>query len=387
VKLARDGFPASLRMELILKLQVPVMRQYPETARVLLHGSDQPLKQGEILKQPDLAATLKRMQRGGWREFYEGLTAKRIAADQAAHNGLITEADLRGYQARLVDPIRVTYRGNSVLTMPPSSSGGVALAVMLNVADQYPAQLGMEGSAGSRQLQIEAMRRGFAARAELFKSGESVLPKLVSREYARESLNGFQLDAPRPEPAKESPDTTHFAIADAEGAIVTNTYTLSGFYGSQVIAAGTGVLLNNHMSVFSNQPGTENSIAPGKRYQSTMAPTIVLRPDGKPWLALGTPGGGTIPSTLAQVIMNVIDYQMSLRDAVEFPRIHFAGSQVEAEPAALVHEVAAKLKTLGYQLNPRFRSQGDVSVIEIEAESGWRVGWADGRRGGIVKGY
>jgi gamma-glutamyltranspeptidase/glutathione hydrolase len=141
------------------------------------------------------------------------------------------------------------------------------------------------------------------------------------------------------------------------------------------------------MSVFSSRPGTYNSIEPGRRYRSTMAPTIVLRRDGAPWLALGTPGAGTIPSTLAQVIVNMIDFRMSLRDAVEFPRIHAQTGPVEAEPAALVFDVAEKLKQMGHKLNPRQRSQGDVSIIEIEEGTGWRVGWADGRRGGIVKGY
>jgi len=152
-----------------------------------------------------------------------------------------------------------------------------------------------------------------------------------------------------------------------------------------VVEKGTGVLVNNRMSVFSNAPGISNSIAPGKRYQSTMAPTIVMRPDGAPWVALGTPGAGTIPSTIAQVIVNLIDFKMSLRDAVEFPRLHVQGGRIEAEPAALVFEVAEKMKAMGHKVNPRLRAQGDVSIIALE--DGWRVGWADGRRGGIVRGY
>src|SRR5262249_31720395 len=159
------------------------------------------------------------------------------------------------------------------------------------------------------------------------------------------------------------------------------TYTLSGFYGSQVIANGTGVLLNNHMSVFSNRPGLASSLAPKRRYPSTMAPTLLLRPDGSPWVAMGTPGGATIPSTLVQIVPNMVDFKMSLRDAVEFPRIHALGGPVDAEPAALVYEVAEKLKTMGHRLNPKLRTQGDVSAIAIEEGTGWRVGWADGRRG------
>lgn len=380
-KLAKDGFPASMRLELILKLQVPVMKQFADSARVFLHGGDQPLKQGELVKQPELAATLRRMQRKGWREFYDGETAERIAGDMAAHGGVLALEDLRGYKAELKEPLRIEYRKHAVLTMPPSSSGGYAMAVMLNVLDQYPQQVGMEGSAASRHLLIEAMRRGFAARSRAFKEGESIVPQLITKEYARQVTADLNVES------KESPDTTHFAVVDGDGNLVTNTYTLSGFFGSQVMAAGTGVLLNNHMSVFSNFPGTQNSIAPGKRYQSTMAPTIVLRPEGTPWLALGTPGAATIPSTLTQVIVNMIDFKMSLRDAVEFPRIHTQAGMVDAEPAALVYDVAEKLKAMGHKINPRFRAQGDVSAIEIEEGTGWRLGWADGRRGGVVKGY
>ncbi|MDX1982005.1 MAG: gamma-glutamyltransferase [Bryobacteraceae bacterium] len=391
-KLAKDGFPASMRLELILRLQVPVMKQFAESSRIFLHGADQPLKQGELVKQPELADTIRRLQRKGWREFYEGETARRIAADMSARGGLITEEDLRQYRALLVVPLRSEFRGHAVLTMPPSSSGGLALAVALNVLDRYPMPPGMEGSAASRHLLIEAMRRGFAARDRVFKEGESIMGAILSPEYTRQITANLQAgratgEVPAPAATNESPDTTHFTVVDSEGSMVTNTYTLSGFFGSQVTATGTGVLLNNHMSVFSSRPGTYNSIEPGRRYRSTMAPTIVLRRDGAGWLALGTPGAGTIPSTLAQVIVNMIDFRMSLRDAVEFPRIHAQTGPVEAEPAALVFEVAEKLKQMGHNLAPRHRSQGDVSMIEIEEGTGWRVGWADGRRGGFVKGY
>jgi gamma-glutamyltranspeptidase/glutathione hydrolase len=389
---AANGFPASQRLELILKLQVPVMKRFPETARVLLHGSDQPLKQGELVVQKDLAATLGRMQKKGWQEFYQGETARRIAADMSANGGVMTAADLGGYQAREVPPIEIAYRGHPVLITPPSSSGGIALATMLNVLNRYPVRLGMEGSAAVRHLQIEAMRRGFRARQEGVLDSAWPLEKLVSAEYAAELAADLRQDAATPVtrnnagPA-ESTDTTHFTIADAEGNVVTNTYTLSGFFGSQVIIKGTGVLLNNHMSAFSSRAGTPGSLAPNRRYSSTMTPTILLTKDRKPWAAFGTPGGATIPSTLMQIVMNLVDFKMSLRDAVEFPRIHYAGgASVDAEPAALVFDVAERLRGMGHRLNPALRSQGDVNAVLIE-ESGWRQGWADGRRGGVVRGY
>ncbi len=390
-RLAKNGFAASQRLELILKLQVPVMKQFSDSAKIFLHGSDQPLKQGEQVVQRDLADTISRMQRKGWKEFYTGETARRIAADFAASGGVMTADDLAVYEARESEPIEIRYRGYPVLVTPPSSSGGVALAAMLNTLDRFPIALGREGSAAVRHLQIEAMRVGFAARQRLIAGADH--RELVTPAYAEQAAAGITLDRatpPVPRPAKaapsggyESPETTHFTVADAQGNIVTNTYTLSGFFGSQVIARGTGVLFNNHMSAFA-----DSALKPRTRYSSTMTPTILLRKDGKPWAAFGTPGGATIPSTLMQIVVNLVDFRMALRDAVEFPRVHFGGvGAVDAEPAALVFDVAERLLGMGHKLNPNLRSQGDVNAVVVEEGTGWKQGWADGRRGGVVKGY
>ncbi len=386
-RIANDGFPASQRMELILKLQVPVMKSFPETAKILLHGSDQPLKQGELVVQKDLAATLKRMQKGGWKEFYQGETARRIAADMKAHGGYITLEDLSRYEAREAEPIQITYRGHPVLLPPPSSTGGATVAMQLRVLDRFPVKLGMEGSSEVRHLQIEAMRIASRVRRAMIggKKPADLLSDASVEEAARTiSLDKAGLVATPAEPDGESADTTHFTVVDAQGNVVTNTYTLSGFYGSQVIAAGTGVLLNNHMSAFAAA-----DLKPHVRYSSTMSPTILLRKDGTLWAAFGTPGASTIPSTITQVVMNLVDFKMSLRDAVGFPRLHYGGetSGVAAEPAAMVFDVAEKLKSMGHKLNPNYRSQGDVNAILVEEGTGWRQGWADGRRGGVVRGY
>jgi gamma-glutamyltranspeptidase/glutathione hydrolase len=390
-KLAKDGFPASLRMELILKLQVPVMKTFADSAKVFLHGGSEPLKQGEKVIQPELAATIARLQKQGWREFYEGETARRIAADMSAHGGLITAEDLKAYQAAIVEPIETVYRGHKILTMPHSSSGGVVLLSALNTIENFELKPGEEGSTRVRHLQAEALRLGLKTRRLVQDDQSLAVTEAVSKNYAKTRAAMIALDkAIDPDPVRagrgESPDTTHFTVVDAEGNMVSNTYTLSGFYGSQVIAKGTGVLLNNHMSVFAGYPRT---MKPGTRYLSAMAPTFVMRPDGTPWLALGTPGGMTIPSTIFQVISNVIDFKMSLRDAIEFPRIHFdqAQQRIDAEPGALVLDVAEKLKAMGHRLNPKLRAQGDVNAVLIEEGSGWRVGWADGRRGGAIKGF
>jgi gamma-glutamyltranspeptidase/glutathione hydrolase len=397
-RLAQDGVPASQRMELILALQAPVMKQFPDSAKIFLHGSDQPLKQGEIVRQPDLAATIKRIQKHGWREFYEGETAHLIDADMAAHNGTIRYDDLRNYKAIERDPVEGAFRGNRVLSMPPSSSGGTTLIEMLNIFETFPAELGREGSVEQRHHMIEAMRRAFRDRAEF--SGDpgffSVpIEMLTSKTHAKELAETIQPDHASPseghpgETGYESDDTTHFSVIDEAGNIVSNTYTLNSFYGSQVMAHGTGVLLNDIMAGFSNSAGGRNEIKPGKRPISSMTPTIVLHPDGSPWFALGSPGSATIPNTVFQVIVNIIDSKMSLRDAIEYPRIHHQNlpDRVEMEPGALVFDVAQKLKSFGDTINPRLRSQGDVHAVMIEEGTGWRLGWSDGRRGGRADGY
>lgn len=397
-RLAAKGFPASQRMEIILALQVPVMSQYQETSKVFLHGAKQPIVQGEIVRQPELAATLARLQKNGGREFYEGETARRIAADMAAHGGTIAAEDLKAYKAIARDPIEGTYRGYKILTAPPSTSGGMSIIEMLNILEQFPAKIGEEGSARSRHLMIEAMRRAYKDRGEWAADPaffEVPVARLTSKEYARTLAAGISLDhasksqgAP-PSQADESFDTTHFTIVDSVGNVVTNTYTLNGFFGSQVIPKGTGVLLNDIMSAFTTRAGSHNEVGPGRRPVSSMTPVIALRKDNTAWFALGSPGATTISNTVLQVVVNIIDYRMTLRDAVEYPRIHhqYLPDRVESEPGAIVVDVAEKLRAMGHDISTRLRSQGDVHAVMIEEGTGNRLGWSDGRRGGRAMGY
>ncbi|HVH86924.1 MAG TPA: gamma-glutamyltransferase, partial [Terriglobales bacterium] len=301
-------------------------------------------------------------------------------------------------------PVKGTFRGNQVLSMPPSSSGGTTLIEMLNVFENFPAQIGMEGSVEQRHHMIESMRRAFKDRAEYSADPAffSVpIDLLTGKEHARELATTIQADRATPSASMspeapaiaptghESADTTHFSIIDEAGNIVSNTYTLNDFYGSQVMIAGTGVLMNDIMSAFSSKPGDRGEIKPGKRPISSMTPTIILRPDGSPWFALGSPGSATIPNTVFQVIVNVVDSKMSLRDAIEFPRIHhqYLPDEVDVEPGALVFDVAEKLRAYGDTINPKLRSQGDVHAVMVEDGTGWRLGWSDGRRGGRAVGY
>jgi gamma-glutamyltranspeptidase/glutathione hydrolase len=245
---------------------------------------------------------------------------------------------------------------------------------------------------------VESMRRAFRDRAE-FAADPAFFPvpveMLTSKQHAIELASTIEPDRATPlKPLSapsgyESDDTTHFSVIDEAGNIVSNTYTLNSFYGSQVMAHGTGVLLNDIMSGFSNAAGGRSEIKNGKRPISSMTPTIVLHPDGAPWFALGSPGSATIPNTVFQVIVNIVDSKMSLRDAVEFPRIHHQGTpdRIDAEPAALIFDVAAKLESFGHKINPKLRSQGDVHAVMVEEGTNWRLGWSDGRRGGRAAGY
>ena len=402
--LAQKGFPATYRMELILALEAPVMGKFPESAKIFLHGENRALKQGEVFRQPELAATIRRIQRSGWREFYEGRTAALIDADMRANGGTITREDLRNYQAVRREALQGTYRGHPILAMPPSTSGGMAVLEMLNILENFPVRLGMEGSSEVRHLQIEAMRRAYRDRGLYAADPDFAavpLETITGKEHAKKLAEGIRTDRatanselggegePPAGDGCESEDTTHFTVIDAWGNIVTNTYTLNSFFGSKVVAKGTGVLLNSIMAAFSSRAGAKNEVGAGKRPVSSMTPLIVLQPDGKPWFALGSPGALTIASTVFQVVMNIVDFKMSLRDALEYPRIHhqYAPDRVDAEPGALVWDVAEKLKGMGHTLNPRLRSQGDVHAIMVEAQSGWRLGWSDGRRGGRAMGY
>jgi gamma-glutamyltranspeptidase/glutathione hydrolase len=282
--------------------------------------------------------------------------------------------------------------------MGPSSSGGTAVIQMLNILEQFPLGLGDEGSAKARHLHVEAARRAFRDRAEFAGDPDFFdIPtaRLISKDHAIELARSVREDTASPLPREtaapsggnESAETTHFSVIDGAGNIVSNTYTLNGFYGSQVIAKGTGVLLNDIMSGFGTRG--RNAIGARKRPVSSMSPVIVLDKQEKPWVALGSPGSQTIPNTVLGVIVNMIDFKMSLRDAIEYPRIHHQGTpdRIDAEPAALVREVAEKLKAMGHTINPSYRSQGDVHAVAVEPGTGMRLGWSDGRRGGKVLGY
>jgi len=408
-RLAADGFTVTYSLARSLHGNREYLEKYPETKRIYLKAGKF-YNEGETFQQPELAATFARLQRSGPNEFYEGETARLIVADMKRHNGLMTMDDLRGYVAKERTPLRGSYRGHEIISMPPPSSGGAVLIEMLNILEGFDLQK-MEASSSERyHLMAESMRRAFADRAEYMGDSDFVkvpVAGLIDKHYAdtlRRTINtdrastSAEVRAGRPA-GYESEETTHFTVVDAEGNAVANTYTLNNSYGSAAVAKGTGMLLNDEMDDFAAKPGTpnlygliqgeRNAVAPRKRPLSAMTPTIVLRKDGSLWFTIGSPGGPTIINTVLCVITNVIDYEMNIQQAIDFPRIHhqWLPDELVGEPFGLSGDTQRALTSRGHTL-AKLRYLGDAEGIMIEEKTGIRLGATDPRRSdGQAVGY
>ena len=408
-RLALEGFPLPYNLARSLKANAKEFEPYPES-RKIYNNNGRFLEEGEVWRQPELAATFARMQRSGPREFYEGRTARLIAADMRAHDGLVTLEDLKNYVAKERQPLRTTYRGFEVISMPPPSSGGAVLIEMLNILEGFDLRDMGASSSERYHVQAEAMRRAFADRAEYMGDADFVsvpVAGLIDKSYAERLRKGISLSrastsaevkAGRPAGA-ESEETTHFTVVDAEGNCVSNTYTLNDSYGSKVVLKGTGVLMNDEMDDFAAKPGTpnmfgliqgeRNAVAPRKRPLSAMTPTFVLRKDKTLWFAVGSPGGPTIINTVLQVVTNVVDFDMNIQQAVDAPRIHhqWLPDEVVYEPFGLSADTARALESRGHRLTPKPRYMGDAQGIMIEEKTGVRLGASDPRNFGEPVGY
>ena len=358
IALARDGFPIPPTLAKTLQAEADVLQQWPATKKIFFKAptacspspcaSDAPhipLQTGDILRQTDLANTLERIAQQGAKGFYEGTTAEKIAAEMKAHNGVIGLADLKAYLAVERRPISGNYRGYRIVSMPPPSSGGAHVVQILNILERYSlGELGA-GSAQAIHLMSEAMKLAYTDRAEYMGDPDFVsvpVGGLTSRRYA-DSL-AARIDAGRARPGNtlrpgkpqpyESNQTTHYSVADNAGNVVSTTYTLNLNFGSGIVAAGTGVLMNNEMDDFSAKAGVPNAygllggdanaVQAGKRPLSSMMPVIVLK-NGKPWLVTGSPGGARIITTVLQTLVNAIDYGMNPAESAAQPRFHHQG--------------------------------------------------------------
>jgi gamma-glutamyltranspeptidase/glutathione hydrolase len=407
-KLAAEGFPINYHLARSLRGSEKLLKEFPDSNRIFLRDGKL-FEEGERLVQPELSATLARLKEKGPREFYEGRTAQLIAEDMKANGGLITERDLKEYEPTVRKPLTGTYRGYEIVTMPPPSSGGTALLEMLNILEGYNLTYSGPGSSDTIHLLVEAQRRAFADRAEFMGDADFVkvpVEGLIAKQYAiglaktidpDHATPSARIKAGKPTGA-ESTETTHFTVIDAEGNVVTNTYTLNGGYGSGATARGTGILLNNEMDDFTSKPGVpnaygllqseNNAIAPRKRPLSAMTPTIVLK-DGKVWFAIGSPGGPTIINTVLQVVVNVIDFGMNIQQAIDAPRFHhqWMPDQIQFEPMGVNRDTRTALERKGHVFAEKPGNMGDAEGIMIDPKTGMRLGASDPRSGGVPVGY
>ena len=411
IELAEKGFPVSWRLADRFERLADTFRKYPATAEAFLKEDGEPYQPGEVWKQPDLARTLRRIQKEGRAGFYQGETARLLAAAMKKHGGLITEADLAAYETKERTPVHGTYRGHDVYSMCPPSSGGVALLEMLNILEGFDLAEAGFGSALHLHLLAEAMRRAFADRARYIGDPdfnlEMPVERLISKNHARTLRRTISLNqASESSPVLfndvfESDETTHYSVMDAQGNAVVVTYTLEQGFGSKIVAEGTGFLLNNEMGDFNPQPGRTdetgligtqpNLVRPGKRMISSMTPTIVVK-DDKPFLLIGTPGGRTIMNTVLQVIVNVIDFKMDIAEALAAPRVHhqWLPDKLRIERFGASPDTARLLEMMGHEVQVwgTSRRQGRAMGIMVDPETGLLKGAADPRAAdGVAIGY
>lgn len=397
VALARDGFPISDALANSLQEFLPEFRKNP-AALAQFSKDGAPYAAGEILRQPDLGRTLERIATRGPKDFYFGETARLILAEMKAHGGLISAKDLAAYRAELRKPLRGSYRGIEVLTAPPPSGGGIALLEMLNQLEGFDLKALGATSPLFRHLKAEAMRRAFADRARWIGDPaftQIPLARLGSKRYAaqlRKSIDPDHVSLSSPDSFtwfKESEETTHLSVVDADRNAVSLTYTLEDNYGVRIVVPGAGFLLNNEMGDFNAGPGLTNTegligtrpnlAAPGKRMLSSMSPTILAK-SGKLLMVTGSPGGRTIPNTTLQTILNVVDFGLEAQAAVDAPRIHhqWLPDQIVLERGRMVAGEAEALKVRGHKVVERSRI--GVAQVIVVGPDGKLQGGADRMR-------
>jgi gamma-glutamyltranspeptidase/glutathione hydrolase len=406
IRLADEGFAIDAPLARSLNKVLASSKDFPELRRVYGKPSGSQWERGDRLVQKDLARTLRQIAEEGPDAFYKGQIAQRIVAEMEAGGGLITRADLAGYHANERQPIHGRFRGYDVYAPPPPSSGGICLVEMLNILEECDLRKHGRWSPQTIHFMIEAMRRAYCDRARYL--GDPAFVKvpdhLTSKEYAQKLARGIDPNratasatlAPDITLAAEGDSTTHFSVIDKDGMAVANTYTLEQSYGSRVVVKGAGFLLNNEMLDFNRRPGhtdrkgaigtPANLIAPGKRMLSSQTPTIVAR-DGKVVLVTGSPGSRTIPNTVLCVVLNVLEFDMEIRAAVNAPRLHhqWFPDQALFEGADAHPRVVKQLRKMGHDVVGKAK-QGDAHSIWLNARTGWYVGAADHRQSGSAVG-
>ena len=408
INLATDGFSLSNSDARIINSNFKNWQKYESSGKIFLNNGEK-YQEGEIFKQKDLGKTLGLIKKFGKDGFYKGETAKLIVEQMTKDGGYMTLEDLGNYKVIEREPLRGTYRGYEIVSMPPSSSGGTALIQMLNILENTDlAKLGW-GSSEYYHYLVETMRRVYADRSKHLGDPEYYdvpLKQLISKEYARERFSSIKEVSSRSSevlPGEvsglyESEETTHYSIYDKSGNAVSVTTTINSSFGSNVVVEGAGFLLNNEMDDFSSKPGVPNqfgllgseanSIEPGKRMLSSMTPTIVLK-ENEPYLVVGSPGGSTIMTVVLQVILNCIDFGMSIRDANDAPRIHhqWYPDEIWYEKFGLSNDVMENMQRKGHIFAKKTRTLGLVEGIMIDKKAGIISGATDKRGYGLAEGY
>jgi len=403
IDLASRGIVISTDLSFALKAKMNVLHNNAEAKRVYYKEGGKPYERGELLIQPDLAWSLKQIAKHGKTAFYQGEIAKKIVASNKKYGGVMSATDLANYEVKVRKPLVATYRDYQVVTMGAPSSAGIPIIQMLKILENFPLKQMGHNSAQTLHIMAEAMRFGFVERTRHIGDPDFYpvpTPWLTSAKYGKQLADKIELDVtmtsakvnPGVPVGPESPDTTHFSVADNEGNAVSITYTLSASFGSGIVMDGTGILMNNQMNNFSFYAGDKskkgirispaNTLGPGKRPMSAQAPSLILK-DGKPYVVTGSPGGARIISAILQIIVNVIDHDMNIAEATHAPRIHqrWYPDRLEVEPGISLDTIEL-LKQRKHQIK-HGASMGSTQSIMF-TKDGLLAGSADPRRPGAA---
>ncbi|HET7269350.1 MAG TPA: gamma-glutamyltransferase [Rhodanobacteraceae bacterium] len=406
IELARNGFVLQQGDASILNGRLEALNKYPNSAAIFGHGG-KPWKAGDRLVQKDLASTLEKIAKGGTDAFYKGSIARAVVEASNANGGILGMKDFATYNAEWKKPVQCEYRGYTILSAPPPSSGGTTMCLTLNILKPLPVGDWGYGSVKFVHYFAEAERRAFATRNTYLGDPDFVdipMQKLLSAGYAASLRSTIQPDKATPSsqiksflPPNEGNNTTHYSVMDSQGNAVAVTYTINFLFGIKQIAGDTGFFLNDEMDDFTAKPGASNGaglvqgkadqVEPGKRPLSSMTPTVVLK-DGKPFMLSGSPGSATIISTTMQSIINVIDFGMNMQQAVNAPHVHqqWYPDVVYVGPGLLTPESKQQLEAMGYTLKER--RLGVLESILVNPETGMLEGASDPHRSaGLAAGY
>jgi gamma-glutamyltranspeptidase/glutathione hydrolase len=414
IELAKKGFRLEQRDSIYFSNTIPLFSKYPSSMKIFTKDG-MPYSTGDLFIQSDLAWTLEQIKENSRDGFYKGKVAEYLVATVKSLGGYITLEDLEKYQPVEREPVIGNYRGYKIISMPPPSSGGIALVQMLNILENYNLSDENWGTASYIHKIVEAMKYAYADRTYHLGDADFYpvpIDQLISKDYAKTIFDRIEKDKNKAIPSSEiksldgnivyeSKETTHYSVYDSYGNAVSTTTTINSSFGSGIVVDGAGFLLNNEMDDFSGKPGvmnqfgllgTEaNSIQPEKRMLSSMTPTIILK-DDKPYIIIGSPGGSQIITTVLQVVLNCIDFDMNIREAVEAPRIHhqWLPDTLIYEQCALTEEVKKELLEMGYALADEgadLRIIGIAEGIMINNKNKIIYGASDPRGGGLAVGY